>query len=280
MPTDQLSTTFAALADPTRRAILARLVSGECSVTELAEPFDMSMPAVSKHLRVLERAGLIARGREAQWRPCRLEAGPLKAGGRLGRALSPHLGSAPRPPRCLSAGTESEGEETWPSAASQIATRSRSTTPSDREIVLTRLFDAPRRLVFEAMTKPEHVRRWWGILDERHSVAVCEIDLRPGGALALRRSRPTRATSRSTASTARSPHPNALVFTEIYEPFPDVESVVTSVFTEEDGKTRLTVTCLYPSLDVRDMVLKTGMTKGAAISYDRLEDVVRELQGA
>ena len=73
MATDQLSTTFAALADPTRRAILARLATGECSVTELAEPFDMSMPAVSKHLRVLERAGLIARGREAQWRPCRLE---------------------------------------------------------------------------------------------------------------------------------------------------------------------------------------------------------------
>ena len=78
MPTDQLSTTFAALADPTRRAILARLIAGERSVTELAEPFDMSMPAVSKHLRVLERAGLIARGREAQWRPCRIEAAPLK----------------------------------------------------------------------------------------------------------------------------------------------------------------------------------------------------------
>ena len=76
---DQLSTTFAALADPTRRAILARLASGECSVTELAAPFEMSMPAVSKHLRVLERAGLIARGREAQWRPCRIEAAPLKA---------------------------------------------------------------------------------------------------------------------------------------------------------------------------------------------------------
>ena len=79
MPTtDQLSLTFAALADPTRRAILARLASGECSVTELAEPFEMSMPAVSKHLRVLERAGLIARGRKAQWRPCRIEAGPLE----------------------------------------------------------------------------------------------------------------------------------------------------------------------------------------------------------
>jgi DNA-binding transcriptional ArsR family regulator len=78
MSTDSLNITFAALADPTRRAILARLTSGQCSVTELAEPFEMSMPAVSKHLRVLERAGLIARGREAQWRPCRLEAAPLK----------------------------------------------------------------------------------------------------------------------------------------------------------------------------------------------------------
>ena len=77
-PSDALSATFSALADPTRRAILARLASGEVSVTKLAEPFQMSMPAVSKHLKVLERAGLIARGREAQWRPCRLEAGPLK----------------------------------------------------------------------------------------------------------------------------------------------------------------------------------------------------------
>jgi DNA-binding transcriptional ArsR family regulator len=75
---DSLSTTFAALADPTRRAILARLASGDCSVTELARPFDMSMPAVSKHLRVLERAGLIVRGREAQCRPCRLDPAPLK----------------------------------------------------------------------------------------------------------------------------------------------------------------------------------------------------------
>jgi len=79
MPADQLSATFAALADPTRRAILTRLLSGECSVTELAGPFAMSMPAVSKHLRVLERAGLIARRRDAQWRRCRIAPGPLKA---------------------------------------------------------------------------------------------------------------------------------------------------------------------------------------------------------
>jgi len=78
MSPDRLNTTFAALADPTRRTIIARLASGEASVTELAEPFEMSLPAISKHLKVLQRAGLIARGREAQWRPCRLAAGPLK----------------------------------------------------------------------------------------------------------------------------------------------------------------------------------------------------------
>jgi DNA-binding transcriptional ArsR family regulator len=78
MQTDALSATFAALADPTRRAILARLSKGEANVTELSKPFDMSQPAISKHLKVLERAGLIVRGREAQWRPCRISAAPLK----------------------------------------------------------------------------------------------------------------------------------------------------------------------------------------------------------
>ena len=78
MSPDQLSSTFAALADPTRRAILARLALGETSVTELAKPFDMSMPAVTKHLKVLQRAGLITQGRQAQWRPCKLEAAPLR----------------------------------------------------------------------------------------------------------------------------------------------------------------------------------------------------------
>jgi DNA-binding transcriptional ArsR family regulator len=78
MSDDHLSAIFAALADPTRRAILARLTSGEASVTELAEPFEMSLPAITKHLKVLENAGLITRGRQAQWRPCRLEAEPLK----------------------------------------------------------------------------------------------------------------------------------------------------------------------------------------------------------
>ena len=153
----------------------------------------------------------------------------------------------------------------------------RATTPSDREITLTRLFDAPRDLVFEAMSKPEHVRRWWGILDDQHSVIVCDIDFRVGGAWRFVGRGPRgeygfHGVYRDIAA------PERVVFTEIYDPFPDAESVVTSVLTEERGKTRLTVTALYPSLEVRDMVLKTGMDKGAAISYDRLEDVVRELQ--
>ena len=78
MQADPLSTTFSALADPTRRAILARLATGEATVTELAKPFDMSLPGVSKHLKVLQHAGLVVQGRDAQWRPCRIEAGPLK----------------------------------------------------------------------------------------------------------------------------------------------------------------------------------------------------------
>src|SRR5258708_36448500 len=96
MTPDRLSSTFAALADPTRRAILARLASGEKSVNDLAEPFEMSLPAVSKHLKVLESAGLISRGRDAQWRPCRLGAAPLKdilnSGGRDRQVREERLG--------------------------------------------------------------------------------------------------------------------------------------------------------------------------------------------
>jgi len=152
----------------------------------------------------------------------------------------------------------------------------KTTTPSDREIVMTRLFDAPRRLVFEAMTRPEHVRKWWGILDAEHSVEVCEIDLRPGGKWRFVGKGP-RGTVEFYGVYREIAAPDRIVFTEIYAPYPDVESVVTSVLSEEAGKTRLTATCTYPSLAVRDMVIKSGMEKGAAISYDRLEEVAQSL---
>lgn len=153
------------------------------------------------------------------------------------------------------------------------------TTPSDREIRMTRLFDAPRHLVFEAMSKPEHIKRWWGCLGEGYSVPVCEVDLRPGGAWRFVNRHPQGEAGFHGVYREIAP-PERVVFTEIYDPFPDAESVVTAVLTEEGNRTRLTVTCLYPSVEVRDTVLKTGMANGAAISYDRLEEVARELQAA
>jgi uncharacterized protein YndB with AHSA1/START domain len=151
------------------------------------------------------------------------------------------------------------------------------TTPSEREIRLTRLFNAPRGLVFEAMTKPEHVRRWWGCLDDEHSVTVCEIDLRPGGTWRFVGRGPQGEFGFHGVYREIAP-PERLVYTEIFDPFPDAESVVTTVITEENGKSRVTVMAQYPTKDVRDTVIGTGMERGAAISYDRLEELVAELQ--
>jgi uncharacterized protein YndB with AHSA1/START domain len=151
------------------------------------------------------------------------------------------------------------------------------TTPADREIVLTRLFDAPRHLVFEAMTQAQHVRRWWGILDDDYSVPVCEIDLRVGGKWRFVGRTPDGDIPAFYGEYLEIDPPNRLVQTEFFEPFPDAGSVVTMVLTEERGKTRLTVTAVYPSKEVRDMVIATGMERGAAISYDHLEEVAAGL---
>jgi uncharacterized protein YndB with AHSA1/START domain len=151
------------------------------------------------------------------------------------------------------------------------------TTPSDREIRLTRLFDAPRELVFEAMSKPEHIRQWWGNLGDGYSVPVCEVDLRVGGAWRFANRTPKGQMAVFYGVYREIAPPERVVFTEIFEPFPDAESVVTAVLKDENGKTRFTATCLYPSLEVRDMVLQTGMEKGAALSYDALEDVAARL---
>jgi uncharacterized protein YndB with AHSA1/START domain len=150
-------------------------------------------------------------------------------------------------------------------------------TPSEREIRLTRLFDAPRRLVFEAMSKPEHIRQWWGRLGEGYSVPVCEVDLRPGGKWRFVNRHPKGEAAFHGVYREISA-PDRIVFTEIFEDFPDTESVVTATLTEEDGKTRLTVTALYPSIEVRDAVIASGMARGAAISYDRLEEVAAQLK--
>jgi uncharacterized protein YndB with AHSA1/START domain len=149
--------------------------------------------------------------------------------------------------------------------------------PSTCAIRMTRLFDAPRALVYEVMTKPEHVRRWWGQLGEGYSVPVCEIDLRVGGKWRFVNRHPKGEVTFYGEYRELNP-PSRCVFTEIFADFPDTVSVVTSELTEEDGKTRLTATVEYPSQEVRDLVLSTGMEKGARASYDRMEDLLAELQ--
>lgn len=151
------------------------------------------------------------------------------------------------------------------------------TTPSEEEIRLTRLFSAPRALVFEAMTKPEHVRQWWGRLGEGYSVPVCEVDFRVGGGWRFVNEHPKGSATFYGEYREIDP-PRKVVFTEIFEPFPEAVSVVTAELTEEGGKTRLTATVRYPSKQVRDMVMGTGMSQGAGISYDRLEDLLEVLQ--
>jgi uncharacterized protein YndB with AHSA1/START domain len=150
-------------------------------------------------------------------------------------------------------------------------------TPSDQEIRMTRLFNAPRRLVFEAMTQPEHVKQWWGRLGEGYSVPVCEIDFRLGGRWRFVNRHP-KGDAVFYGEYREITPPSRVVFTEIFEPFPDAVSVVTAELSKEDGKTRLIATVRYPSMQVRDMVIASGMSKGAGISYDRLEDLVADLQ--
>src|SRR5688572_31205933 len=122
----------------------------------------------------------------------------------------------------------------------------KATTPSDREIVLTRLFDAPRHLVFAAMTQPEHVKRWWGCLNEGYSVPVCEIDLRPGGAWRFVNRHPQGEAAFYGEYREIVP-PSKLVYTEIFADYPDNVSLITALFAEEGKKTRYTATCAYPS---------------------------------
>src|SRR3954467_10941119 len=156
VPADQLTLTFAALADPTRRAILTRLAEGEATVNELAEPFPMSLPAISRHLKVLERAGLIVRSREAQWRPSRLQADPLddavewmQSRKRTWEARMDRL-AAP-PPR-----EGGQGRPGWTGSTRTCAGResrmsdSIPATAADQEVLITRIFDAPRETVFRA----------------------------------------------------------------------------------------------------------------------------------
>jgi uncharacterized protein YndB with AHSA1/START domain len=145
------------------------------------------------------------------------------------------------------------------------------TLPSDREVTLTRVFDAPRHLVFDAFTKPELLKRWFG--PRGWSLVVCEVDLRVGGGFRFVLRSPEGQDMGMRGTYREITPPERTVHTESFDDYPG-ESQVTGIFTEEGGRTTLTATVLYPSQEVRDIVIQSGMEHGAAESYDKLAELL------
>ena len=241
--TDPLDATFAALADGTRRAILRRLAAGEASVNEIAEPFNLSQPTISKHLKVLERAGLIARGHDAQRRPRRLLLPPL------------------------------EDATAWLRGYRNPGTL-QLTTPGEREIVLKRLFAFPRRWVFDAFTKPELLKRWlFGVPDA--SLIACRVALKAGDTFRYVWRNPDGTKIGMSGVCLEFKRPDRLVATEKFDkPWYPGEAVGTVTFVEEDRVTELTQTLRYESPQAREIVLSTHIEHAIAMGYDRLAELL------
>nr|BFE79854.1 hypothetical protein GCM10020093_024550 [Planobispora longispora] len=248
MAPDVLDATFAALADPTRRAILARLREGEATVTELAAPFAMTQPGISKHLRVLERAGLISRGRDAQRRPCRWR--PLRSrtpwtgwrttaptGRRATRGWTPCSANSTTRGRTPPNGRSGDvAAGTGRRADGTGAVRHRSPAHQD--------LHRPRRLVFDAFTRPELLRRWHGA--RGWHLVVCEVDLRPGGVWRFVSRGPDGAEMGLGGVFHEVDAPGRLVHSELHDGWEEGEALVTTVFDERDGRTAMTTTVRYP----------------------------------
>jgi len=244
--TDPLDITFSALADATRRAILARLALGEASVNELAAPFRLSQPTVSKHLKVLERAGLISQERSAQRRPRRLVAKPL------------------------------EDATDWLNGYRNPGTL-KLATPTDREITFRRVFAAPRRLVFDAFTQPDLLRQWFfGV--PGGSLAVCEAALKAGDPFRYVWRSPEGFEMGMSGQCLEFVKPAKIVATEKFDqPWYPGDAVGTITFDEQGGVTTLTQTIRYESQTARDTVLTTQVEHGVALGYDRLAKLLESL---
>ena len=150
------------------------------------------------------------------------------------------------------------------------------TTPTDHEIRMTRLFDAPRRLVFEVMSRPEHVKRWWGNLGEGYSVPVCEIDLRVGGKWRFVNQHPGGEAAFHGEYLEIVP-PETIVWTFAFDGMEGDPGPEIYIFEERDGRTTITSSAVFPSSEVRDAVLGSGMLEGAEETYDRLDEYLRVL---
>lgn len=152
------------------------------------------------------------------------------------------------------------------------------TTPTDREIVMTRVFDAPRELVFEALSKPEHLQQWWG--PRGFTMPVCELDFRPGGAYRFVQRDPDGAEYAFRGEFREIVPPERISWTFEFEGMPGNISVDTLTLTEEDGRTTLTSTSVFDSVEQRDGMLQSGMETGAAESYDRLAELLEKMRSA
>ena len=241
-----LNATFAALADPTRRAILSRLALGEATVNELVAPFNLTQPTISKHLKVLEQAGLIVQGRDAQRRPRRL--------------VQPRLDDA----------------MAWLEGYRNPGTL-RLTKPSERELQVTRVFRAPRRLVFAAFTRPELLKRWF-YGPPGGTLAVCDVARRAGDEFRYVWRARDGSEIGMRGVCVEFTAPERVAATEKFDvPWYPGGAVGTVEFAELRGKTTLTQTIRYDSREARDMVLKTPVEHGMAMGYDRLAELLASL---
>jgi len=239
-----LDLTFAALSDPTRRAILARLAVGEATVNELVAPFKLSQPAISKHLKVLERAGLITAGRDAQRRPRRLVAKPI------------------------------DEAAAWLQGYRNPGTL-QLTKPSDREFKLKRMFAAPRERVFAAFTEPELLKRWF-FGKPGGTLAVCNVARKPGDSFRYVWRDPDGTEMGMSGVCLEFKAPELIVGTEEWDQrwYPGA-ATGTITFAEEGGVTTLTQNLRYESQAARDTVLGTMVEHAMALGYDRLAELLK-----
>ena len=270
-PAERLDATFGALADGTRRAILARLAQGEASVAELAEPFGMTRAAVSKHLMVLERAGLVSTARDAQRRPRSLHAAPLsEATTWLNQYRAFWEGSYARLDALL------EEQKLAPSTSTETRTKYctmtpsefQLETPSDDVIVHRRVFAAPPASVFDALTQPYLIRRWYG--PPGWTCTDCTMDLRVGGPWRIVTRKPDGNEIIQSGQSSGRGAPTLREDGAVGGLGRRGDIVVTTELVDQHGVTLLIVTTRFPSKDVRDCLLASGAAQHAREHYDKL----------
>lgn len=267
--TQQLDQVFGALADPTRRAILARLAAGEATVNELVALSNFSQPTISNHLKVLERAGLVSRGRNAQFRPVRLNPVPLAGAAHwLGNYREFWEASLDQLDAYVSDLQAREDQLT--SKASRIE------PVAERELVIRRVFDAPARLLFEAYSKPEHLTRWFG--PPGWTLTLCEMDFQTGGRLRLAMTGLDGIQGPAFDGEYLDIVPNQkITYAGAFET-PDAETMtVTITFNEQVGQTTVTIHTVFASVAMKNEHLGMGYAEGLAAGLDQLADIISEL---